>query len=73
MFARITEDRDAPFIPSIYEIELLEVLYGPKGAEEAKIIISFIEEFRMQAGRDEKVYVEGNLEEVETNKGNFSK
>jgi len=71
MLARIIEDHDAPFIPSIYGIEPLDVLYGTKGADEAKRIVSFMEEFRMQAYKDEMVYVEGNLEEVTTPKGSL--
>jgi len=61
--ARITDDHDAPFIPSIYQIEPLEILEGPK-VEDIQRILSYVEEFRMQAKRDERVYVEGNLEEV---------
>jgi predicted nucleotidyltransferase len=71
MFARITEDHDAPFIPSIYGIEPQRVLCGPKGAKDVERIISYVEEFRMQACKDEKVYVEGNLEEVTTSKCGF--
>jgi len=62
-FARITDDRDAPFIPSIYQIEPLEILGGPEVGDIQRIL-SYVEEFRMQAKRDERVYVEGNLEEV---------
>lgn len=68
MQARVTEDSDAPFIPSVYGIEPLQVLDGRREAIEAKRIVSYMEEFRMQARRDETVYVEGNLEEVETPK-----
>jgi len=71
MFAHITEDSDAPFIPSIYGIKPLNVLHGAREAYEAKRIVSFMEEFRMQACKDEEVYVEGNLEEVTTSKGGF--
>jgi len=60
---RITDDSDAPFIPSIYQIEPLKILEGPK-VEDLQRILSYVEEFRMQAKRDERVYVEGNLEEV---------
>jgi len=63
--ARITDDREAPFIPSIYPIELLEVLEGEK-VEDIQRVLSYVEEFRMQAKRDEEVYVEGNLEQVTT-------
>ena len=69
--ARVMEDRDAPFIPSIYGIEPLEVLSGTKNGVQARRVISYVEEFRMQARRDETIYVEGNLEEVMTSKGNF--
>ncbi len=68
--ARITEDQDAPFIPSIYQIELLEILEGPK-VENIQRILSYVEEFRMQAKRDEYVCVEGNLEEVVTKTKTF--
>jgi predicted nucleotidyltransferase len=71
MLARVVEDRDSPFIPSIYGIESLKVLDGSKDAVEASRIISYVEEFRMQARRDEIMYVEGNLEEAVTPKGNF--
>ena len=71
MVARVEEDSDGPFIPSIYEIQPLEVLHGAEGAIEACRIVSFMEEFRMQAFRDEKVYVEGNLEEVMTSENRF--
>jgi len=34
-------------------------------------VISYMEEFRLQAQRDEQVCVEGNLEEVVSPKGSF--
>jgi predicted nucleotidyltransferase len=71
MLARITEDYDAPFIPSIYSIEPLRVSEGAKEAHETKRIVSYLEEFRMQAQKGEIVYVEGNLEEVTTSTGSF--
>jgi len=71
MFAHITEDQDAPFIRSVYGIKPLTVLHGTRGAGEATHIVSYMEEFRMQAKKDEKVYVEGNLEEVATSEGSF--
>jgi len=69
-FARITDDSDAPFIPSIYRIEPLEILGGPE-VEDLQRILSYVEEFRMQAKRDEIVHVEGNLEEVATEAKRF--
>jgi predicted nucleotidyltransferase len=69
--ARVTADDEAPFIPSIYGIEPLEVLSGDKVALEAKRVFSFMEEFRQQAQKDEVVIVEGNLEEVVSPKESF--
>jgi predicted nucleotidyltransferase len=64
MLARVTEDHDTPFIPSVYGIEPLDILTGGEDAINIGRIVSYMEEFRIQAQRDEKVYVEGNLEEV---------
>ncbi len=61
--ARITDDLDAPFIPSIYQIEPIKVLEGPR-VESIQRAVSYVEEFRMQAERDEEVYLEGTLEQV---------
>lgn len=69
--ARVTADDDAPFIPSVYKIEPLEVLNGPKDALDAVRIFSYMEEFRQQAQKGEEVIVEGNLEEVVSPKGSF--
>jgi predicted nucleotidyltransferase len=71
ILARVTADNDASFVPSIYDIEPLQVLKGKREGEEARRIVSYMEEFRMQARKDEMVYVEGNLEEVATPKGSF--
>jgi predicted nucleotidyltransferase len=71
ILATVTDASQAPFIPSIYGIEPQQVLDGPREAAEAKRIISYIEEFRMQAKDGETVYVEGNLEEVTTPKRSF--
>lgn len=64
MTARVTEDRNAPYMPSEYGIEPLEILKGSKEALDVKRVVSYVEEFRMQASRGETVLVEGNLEEV---------
>jgi predicted nucleotidyltransferase len=71
MLAKVTEDSDAPFIPSIYNIEPLEILEGQREASEAKRVFSYVEEFRMQAKKGETIDVRGNLEEVITPSGNF--
>ena len=61
--AEITDDKDAPFIPSIYQIEVKDVLDGPK-VDDIQRIFSYMEEYRMQAKEGEQVLVEGNLEKV---------
>ena len=71
--ARVTDDADAPFIPSVYGIEPLEVLSGTRDALEAVRVISYMEEFRLQAQKDETICVEGSLEEVISPKGAFTK
>jgi predicted nucleotidyltransferase len=69
--ARVKADADAPFIPSVYAIEPLEVVSGTREALEAVRVFSYMEEFRLQAQKDEKVCVEGNLEEVVSPNGSF--
>jgi predicted nucleotidyltransferase len=69
--ARVTADDDGPFIPSVYDIEVLEVLSGPREAQEAVRVFSYMEEFRQQVQRDETVIVEGNLEEIQSPSGNY--
>ena len=64
--ARVTADDNGPFIPSVYEIEPLEVLEGPRAAGEVTRVFSYMEEFRQQVHKDEVIIVEGNLEEVQT-------
>ncbi|MEM3726585.1 MAG: nucleotidyltransferase domain-containing protein [Candidatus Bathyarchaeia archaeon] len=68
--ARVKSDLECPFMPSVYQIEVLEFLESPKVGNIERVV-SYLEEFRMQAWKDEKVYVEGNLEEVETSHGSF--
>ena len=69
--ARVIDDRDAPFIPSVYGIDILEVLEGNRDALEATRVLSYMEEFRQQVQKDETVIVEGNLEEVVSAEGSF--
>jgi predicted nucleotidyltransferase len=71
ILATVTDASETLFIPSIYGIEPQRVLDGPREAAEVKRIVSYIEEFRMQARDGEPVYVEGNLEEVTTPKRSF--
>jgi predicted nucleotidyltransferase len=62
---------DSPFIPSIYGIEPIEVVGGSSRALEAVRVVSYMEEFRLQAKRDEKISVEGTLERVVSPNGSF--
>ncbi len=71
MLARVTNDADAPFMPSTYGIVPLKIFERAEEAGEAVRIVSYMEEFRMQAQKDETVYIEGNLEEVKTKDGSF--
>jgi predicted nucleotidyltransferase len=68
--AEITDDKDSPFIPSIYQIEVKDVLEGPK-VDDITRIFSYMEEYRMQAKQGEQVLVEGNLEKVVTGTNMF--
>jgi predicted nucleotidyltransferase len=69
--ARVKTDDDSPFVPSVYGIQPLEVVSGTKAALEATRLVSYMEEFRLQAQRDEEVVIEGNLEEVFSPNGSF--
>jgi predicted nucleotidyltransferase len=69
--ARVADDAEAPFIPSVYIIEPLEVLSGSKLGLEAARVVSYMEEFRSQARKDETVIIEGSLEEVVSPHGGF--
>ncbi|MFA5573269.1 MAG: hypothetical protein GX799_02135 [Crenarchaeota archaeon] len=64
--ARVVSDDDGPFIPSVYGIEPIEVLSGPREAIETKRVFSYMEEFRQQVQRDEAIIVEGNLEKIQS-------
>ncbi len=66
----IRDDSEAPFMPSIYHVELVKIIEGPK-VEDLERVVSYLEEFRMQTWKDETVCVEGNLEKVETTNGSF--
>jgi predicted nucleotidyltransferase len=71
ILAKVTDDTEAPFIPSVYGVEPQQVLEGPTEVAEVKRIVSYMEEFRMQARAGETVYAEGNLEQVRTVKRSF--
>lgn len=68
MLARVTDDQNSAFMPSVYMIEPVRVLQGTK-AENVERIVSYVEEFRLQAEEGELVYAEGNLEKISDSKG----
>ncbi len=68
---RVVDDRYAPFMPSKYEIELIEVKSKPPVKVEPKRVVSYVEEFRMQLFKDEVGFVAGWLEEVHTKSSSF--
>ena len=68
---RIVDDRYAPFMPSKYGIELVEVTSRPPIKVEPARIVSYVEEFRMQLFKDEVGFVAGWLEEVHTKNSSF--
>ncbi len=68
--AVVTEDGESPFIPSIYTIDPIEILDGPK-VDNLQRVLSYVEEFRMQARTGEEIYLQGNLEEVTTSDSSF--
>lgn len=61
--AEVLDDRDAFNMESVYKIEILEILDGPK-IDDIIRILSFVEEFRGQVQKNEEILVEGNVEEV---------
>ncbi|MBS7646383.1 nucleotidyltransferase domain-containing protein [Candidatus Bathyarchaeota archaeon] len=65
---RIKDDSEAPYMPSVYQVEPIQILDGPHVGNLERVV-SYLEEFRMQAWKGETVYVEGNLEKVETQNG----
>lgn len=67
---RVKDDSDAPYMPSVYAVEPLEILEGQK-VSDIKRVVSYLEEYRMQAWKGETIYVEGNLEEILTKHGSF--
>jgi predicted nucleotidyltransferase len=71
ILAKVTDDHESPFIPSVYAIEPQEICEGPREAIETKRIVSYMEEFRLQAKQGEIIDVRGNLEEVLAPTGNF--
>lgn len=68
--ARVTDATDAAFMPSVYQIEPVKIIQGAR-VRDLRRILSFVEEFRLQALQDDLVLVEGNLEKVLSKKETF--
>jgi predicted nucleotidyltransferase len=69
--AQIAEDSEASFIPSKYGTRSMGVLESTKESDHASRVVSYLEEFRLQAGKGERVFIEGNLEEITTSNSSF--
>jgi predicted nucleotidyltransferase len=57
-------------MPSVYQIEPLKILKG-EHVDDICRVVSYVEEFRLQAQKDEVVIVEGNLEYVNESQQTF--
>jgi predicted nucleotidyltransferase len=64
LVARVMDDAGSSFMPSIYQVEVEEVMEGPREAFEVQRVVSYVEEFRLQAFKDEEVLVKGWLERL---------
>ncbi|MEM1569324.1 MAG: nucleotidyltransferase domain-containing protein [Candidatus Bathyarchaeia archaeon] len=69
-YATILGDDEAAFMPSVYDVEVEDVVEGFR-VDGIKRIVSYVEEYRLQAFKGERVYVEGWLERVESLKELF--
>jgi predicted nucleotidyltransferase len=58
------------FMPSVYPVRLDEI-DGDISPRDVTRVVSYVEEFRLQAEKGERVIVRGNLDEVETRKVSF--
>lgn len=66
----VLSDEEAGFIPSIYPVELKEI-DRDIDPQDLRRVVSYVEEFRLQAEAGEIALVRGNLERVETADGQF--
>ncbi len=64
--AQITDDTDSFFMPSVYDFEVTDVLFGDADKYTPTKLVSYFEQFRMQVMRDEQVLISGVLEKVTT-------
>lgn len=68
--ATIVDDKDSFFMQSIYDVDIEEIISGPK-IDNITRIVNYLEEFRGQAQNNDKILVEGHLEKVITKKKEF--
>ncbi len=66
----VLSDDSSGFMPSLFHVKLDQINLDID-PEEVKVILSFVEEFRLQVVKGEHFLVQGNLEEIETNKRRF--
>ncbi|MFX0061383.1 MAG: hypothetical protein ACFFC7_04290 [Candidatus Hermodarchaeota archaeon] len=64
--ARITDADESFFMPSEYGLEVEKILFGDADKCPPVKLVSYFEQFRMQAFKDEQVLVSGILEKVTT-------
>lgn len=68
---RVLDDSYSPFMPSKYDIEVVETKSSLPVKVEPSRIVSYVEEFRMQLFKDEIGFVAGWLEQVRTRNSTF--
>jgi predicted nucleotidyltransferase len=68
-YGTVINDDDSPYMPSIYEVEFDQIINSK--VTDVRRIVSFVEEFRMQVRKSERIYVVGNLEQVSTQNESF--
>lgn len=66
----ILSDDEAGFMPSLYPVRLKEIDADINHHNTCRIV-SYVEEFRLQVEAGESALVRGNLERIETKKGEF--
>lgn len=60
----VVDDSGIYFMPATYDVEVTKLISGPREALDVSRIVSYIDEFRMQAWKGEDIYVEGMLERI---------
>ncbi|MFX1520724.1 MAG: nucleotidyltransferase domain-containing protein [Promethearchaeota archaeon] len=64
-------EEDAYFMPSLYDIDIEEIIEGKIPGNKIERVISYVEEFRGQAQIGDRVLIAGNLEKVEMKSREF--